>query len=62
MFGPFATAAAFLSTRVPLAVDIDQRRIQVLRTAWARGIRGAEEVVGDIRSRDLWRKIARADI
>eukprot|EP00969_Alexandrium_andersonii_P192512 8503968-Alexandrium_andersonii.AAC.1 len=62
MFGPFATAAAFLRTRVPLAVDVDQRRIQVLRTTWAKGIAGAEEVaVGDIRSRDLWRKLAKAD-
>eukprot|EP00969_Alexandrium_andersonii_P272221 12031488-Alexandrium_andersonii.AAC.1 len=49
--------------RVPLAVDVDQRRIQVLRTTWAKGIAGAEEtVVGDIRSRDLWRKVARADV
>eukprot|EP00969_Alexandrium_andersonii_P321208 14193218-Alexandrium_andersonii.AAC.1 len=63
MFGPFATAAAFLKMRVPLAVDVDQRRIQVLRTTWAKGIAGAEEAaVGDIRSRDLWHKIARADV
>eukprot|EP00969_Alexandrium_andersonii_P265910 11752393-Alexandrium_andersonii.AAC.1 len=49
--------------RVPLAVDVDQRRIQVLRATWTKGIGGAEEVaVGDIRSRDLWHTVARADI
>eukprot|EP00969_Alexandrium_andersonii_P076010 3350775-Alexandrium_andersonii.AAC.1 len=63
MFGPFATAAAFLRMRMPLAVDVDQRRIQVSHTTWAKGIAGAEEVaVGDIRSRGLRRKIARADV
>eukprot|EP00969_Alexandrium_andersonii_P308574 13639452-Alexandrium_andersonii.AAC.1 len=63
MFGPFATAAAFLRMRAPLAVDVDQRRVQVLRTTWAKGIAGAEETtVGDIRSRDLVHKVARADV
>eukprot|EP00969_Alexandrium_andersonii_P229874 10152338-Alexandrium_andersonii.AAC.1 len=49
--------------RVPLAIDADQRRIQVLRSTWAKGIRGAEEaVVGDIRNKYQWHNIARADI
>eukprot|EP00969_Alexandrium_andersonii_P047931 2103330-Alexandrium_andersonii.AAC.1 len=63
MFGPFATAAAFPQMRVPLAAGVDQRRVQAVRATWAKGIAGAEETtVGDIRSRGLWRKIARADI
>eukprot|EP00969_Alexandrium_andersonii_P121306 5362349-Alexandrium_andersonii.AAC.1 len=43
MFGPFATAAAFLRLRAPLAVDMDQRCVQVLRTTWTEGIAGAEK-------------------